>query len=133
MREEEGVPWLDHDSGDGLGVRVPIDIRPDRDGRVRPADPSRPRGKGMSVCPDEPERMYDERKPRAMGGRCPLALWKIEEERLGNKLRFRADSGDLPRHGVVEPAYEMLLQDYRVAIQDTRESWILVLRGRDEG
>lgn len=130
MRANCGQPWLD-DGPEGLGVRVPVDIKPDSQGMVRPA-PAGQKGKGMSVTPDVPERMRAARRPKALGGESPLPLWSIDEQVLVALLRFRPDPGEEPEHGVIEPAVEMTLTDYRAALQGTQASWHCVMSGADE-
>lgn len=130
MRDEGGRPWLD-DGPEGLGVRVPTDIKPDRHGMVRPA-PLGERGRGCSVTPNAPERMRKARRHKAHGGDSPLPLWQIDEEMLGAPLRFRPDPGHDPDHGVIEPAAAMTLTIYRQALHQTQGSWVLILGAADE-
>ena len=130
MRDDGGVPWLD-DGPEGLGIRVPTDIKVDHQGFVRPAPPTE-RGRGCSVTPDAPDRMRPARRPKALGGDCPLPLWRIDEETLGALLRFHSDPGHQPQHGVIEPAHEMTFVEFRAALHATRHSWVFILGGPDE-
>jgi hypothetical protein len=38
-------------------------------------------------------------------------------------LALRPDGGESPKHGVVEPAREMALDDYRQALTSTQDEW----------
>jgi hypothetical protein len=128
MSADGDYPLLE-DTPDGLGVRVPIDIRPDDNGRVKPANAKKVKGDGMSVTPGAPRRMHPKRCPRWLGGENDLPLWRIDELVLSLEVRFRRDRMSSPTHGVIEPAHEMTLGEFRAAIAATRTSWVLVPEG----
>jgi hypothetical protein len=100
----------------GLGVRVIVDIPLDEEGFVdRDTD-------GMSVAHDSPEHLPDHRRPVSLGGESIDPLWKIEEEEIGDTLNYRLDEPP-PGHGLIEPAWRMRLEDYELALAETREAW----------
>ena len=82
------------DTGRSLGVRVPEDIAPDSDGRVHP------KAGGMSCAPDDPMLLRPHRRPRALYGTGPDAVFAIPVGDLGAALAARRDS---PTHALVEP------------------------------
>ncbi|HEX5445096.1 MAG TPA: hypothetical protein VFW87_14755 [Pirellulales bacterium] len=114
-----------------LGVRVPpnpdFDIEVNADGTVEP-------GKGgMSVSPDilalpkhrAPVR-YIAFKPDARGRHDDDICWRMSDGpfadgKIGDRLVLRVDSND---HGMVEPAYRMLLTEYQQALAATQDDWI---------
>ena len=112
----DGMPACE-DSARGLGARVPQDIEGDAAGFVTPKQG------GMSVTPDNPERMNPLRRPRALGGVGKDPLFVIGEERLGTALIIRRDPKDPRSHGFVEPANVMPLDTYRTALAATRPGW----------
>jgi hypothetical protein len=100
----------------GLGVRPEIDIPVDEDGYVGPDED------GMSVAQDSAEHLEAHRRPRWLGGESDDPLWRIEEEDIGDALNYRLDEPP-PGHGVIEPAWRMLLDDYEIALAETRDAW----------
>ena len=129
MSADGGHPLVEH-SADGLGVRIPTDIRQDYNGRVKPASPTKRKGDGMSATPTDPKHMHPARRPRWLpGGESDLPLWRIDEAVLGAGLRFRRDRGGSPTHGVIEPSHEMPLDDYCALLANTRTQWGLVPEG----
>jgi hypothetical protein len=100
----------------GPGVRVVVDIPVDGDGFVEPGT------NGMSVAQDAPDFLPDHRRPRWLGGESDDPLWGIEEEDLGEALAYRLDEPP-PHHGVIEPAWRMGLEEYELAIAETRDAW----------
>jgi hypothetical protein len=76
----------------------------------------------MSVVPDDPAFLPRGRRPMSLGGVGPDPVWWIELDALGPDLVFRLDN---PPHGLVEPAREMTLQQFQVALAATRRQWSL--------
>lgn len=99
----------------GLGVRPSVDISVDDDGFVEP-------GEGMSVAQDSPDYLPEHRRPTSLGGDSDDPLWEIEEDDLGDALNYRLDEPP-EGHGVIEPAWRMGLEDYELALAETREVW----------
>lgn len=111
----------------GLGVRPGVDITVDDLGNVAPGSG------GMSVAPDWkllppwriPHRLAHI-MPQARG-RNEDACWRLGEgsfiaDSIGGHLRFVPDR---PSHGVVEPAFQMPLDDYQAALADTQDDWVV--------
>ena len=128
MKQEQGKPALGA-AATTLGARVPNDIEADAGGLVHPGTG------GMSVSPTlrtlpyfcVPERLqmiY----PRARG-RNDLAVWSMgtgdfAEGSVTENLNLRPDPANT-KHGLVEPASSMTLDDYQNALAATQEAWIL--------
>ena len=96
-----------------LGVRPNVDI-PVIAGQVRPNTG------GMSVAPDRPENLHPLRRPRAYGGSGKDPVWYISIDLLGGDLQFREDSA---RHGLIEPARTMSIDDLQKALAATKPYW----------
>lgn len=115
-----------------LGVRVPPNSEPDvvpkADGTVEPGMG------GMSVSPDVyslpahrlPKR-YDAYVPKAHGKEQDVC-WRMGEGSfiasdvaVGLTLRI-----DHPGHAFVEPGRVMPLTEYQLALEATRDAWIIV-------
>src|SRR5690349_6501615 len=60
------------------------------------------------------------------GGTGRNPVWGIHRKLLGPSLNLVPDS---PRHGVVEPAFSMTLDQYRKALADTQPLWLKVAPG----
>jgi len=88
-----------------LGVRVPIDVRPDANGTVAPG------GGGMSVTPDDPARLPPHLRPVSHGGLGVLPVFGMPVGGLGLLLSFRPDPRRPDRHGFVEPSRVMTLEN----------------------
>jgi hypothetical protein len=111
----------------GPGVRKGVDIAVDVSGKVNTGSG------GMSVAP-EWRLLPPWRIPRRLAQVVPLACgrnddacWRFGEgdfvtELLGERLRFVPDR---PTHGLIEPAYEMLLSHYEAALADTQNGWVI--------
>lgn len=121
-------------SSSTLGVRVPgglgiPDIVPDSDGHVSPGTG------GMSVSPSIrqlPLRLIPRRLnslvPGAIGNNN-LFVWRTGEGPfapgpVADRLVLRPDPRG-PGHGFVEPAQRMPLEEYVLAIQATRDQWVV--------
>ncbi len=101
-------------TGRTLGVRVPEDIEPDAGGHVQPGTG------GMSVAPDDPMRLRPHRRPRALLGTSPDAVFALAVTELGATLTPRQDG---PTHALVEPASTTQLPFYIASLHATRPNW----------
>jgi hypothetical protein len=116
--------------GQTLGVRDnEIEIDPNT-GRAIPGNEFDPntgladKGKGMSVAPDNPANLPERHRPNWLpGGRSPHPLWQIRESQLPDGLQYKPDSGDSPTHGVIQPAYPMTVEKFKLLIERTQPSW----------
>jgi hypothetical protein len=120
-RDEDGRPLVIPSTSvsspaRGLGVRPVVDISFDETGFVEPGT------NGMSVAQDSPDFLPDHRRPWELGGESDDPLWQIEEEDLGDALTYRLDEPP-PHHGVIEPAWRMTLDEYELALAETRDAW----------
>lgn len=104
-------------TGRSLGVRVPEDIAPDASGRVHPGTG------GMSCAPDDPMLLRPHRRPRALRGTGPDAVFAISVADLGVDLTARQDS---PTHALVEPCAATVLPAYVAVLHATRPRWIKI-------
>jgi hypothetical protein len=109
----DGCPRVE-ESARGLGVRPGIDIPVDDYGLVEPGSG------GMSCSPDDPGNLPHWRRPEEHGGTGDDPVWQLEENELGGLLVY---TGESQIHGLVEPAYQMPLDDYQAAIAETRQLW----------
>lgn len=99
----------------GLGVRVG-EIPWDEEGNVELESG------GMSVALGRPEHLVEHRRPRSLGGTGPDPVWGIDENELGEQLVCRPDP-DLAGHGFIEPVRPMPLEEYELALAETRDAW----------
>jgi hypothetical protein len=116
----DGLPEV-APSARALGVRPGNASHPDV-AAIQPDDLVRPGEGGMSVAPDDPVRLARNRRPANLGGRGPDPVWWIEADVLGPSLVTRFDP---PTHGFVEPAAEMTLLQFELALAATRPHWAL--------
>jgi hypothetical protein len=100
-----------------LGARVPTDIRPDALGSVQPGMG------GISVTPDDPAGLPPHFRPPHLGGFGALPLYCLSASDLGGHLAFRPDQKKPNRHGFIEPAREMMIGDYQLALAGTQPDW----------
>jgi hypothetical protein len=103
-----------------LGVRPDIDIPVDGRGFVEPGFG------GMSVSPGSPLNLPAHRRPSEHGGTGKDPVWELAEDVLPGSLVYRSDDDMPDTHGFVEPASEMTLEDYELALAETRDLWRLV-------
>jgi hypothetical protein len=96
-----------------LGVRPTVDIR------VLAAQ-VHPNTGGMSVAPDRPEYLHPLRRPARFGGSGKDPVWLIALSALGGDLQFRQDS---LKHGLVEPARAMSIDEFQRALEATYPYW----------
>ena len=80
----------------------------------------------MSVSQDDPTFLPKHRRPPSHGGTGLDPLWALEENNLGELLVYTEDDY-LEAHGFVEPAYQMPLEDYQLALAESRQLWRKVL------
>lgn len=114
-----------------LGVRVPpaekCDLSPDENGEVAPGTG------GMSVAPnwrDLPDYRIPERLQHILPGargKDNLSCWRMgngpfEPGFVADQLVLRPGATD---HGMVEPDRRMLLASYILAIEATRDLWVI--------
>jgi hypothetical protein len=125
MKEVSGNGPQPGESARTLGVRGGVgygtDIAVDSEGFVRP------RTGGLSVAPNNPAYLPNIRLPRTMGGRSPDPLWSLRVEDLGYPLVFRPDPLNPLRHGFIEPARVMPLDELQHLIHATGSRWVPVL------
>jgi hypothetical protein len=109
----------------GLGVRVPVDVKPDSRGVVFPGQG------GMSVAPFVrvmPPRLVPARLKhlnRNASGDDDRVVWSLGEgpfvtASLGSALIFRKTSST---HGVVEPEMEILIDELQRLLTATQDKW----------
>jgi hypothetical protein len=117
-----------------LGVRVPPDKHADlpagNDGMVEPGTG------GMSVSPawrllpvHRILRRLRTKFPRAAGSN-QLFCWRFGESGfaaalISDQLMFRPDPEKPDRHGLVEPAQQMKVEEYQAALAATRDQWVI--------
>jgi hypothetical protein len=111
----DGMP-LAEPTARGLGVRPGIDIHVDDFGLVDAGSG------GMSVSSDAIENLPRHRRPHEHGGWGDDPVWEIDEDGLDGLLTYAVDDA-LPTHGFVEPTYQMPLEDYQLALAETRQLW----------
>jgi hypothetical protein len=115
IKDSDGKPLV-VPTARGLGVRPVIDIPVDDEGRVEPESG------GMSVARDDPAYLPPHRRPPSHGGTGSDPVWEIDEEELGEALVCRLDVPP-EGHGLVEPLLVMTLDDYELALAETRDGW----------
>jgi hypothetical protein len=119
-KDSDGAPKLEA-SARGLGVRIRIDIPVFRD-RVRPGTG------GMSTTRDDPALIVRHRRPPSLGGTGRDPVWGCEEALLPAGLRLREDkAGPLIDHFLVEPSFEMPMDEYVALLGATRMDWKVIL------
>jgi hypothetical protein len=120
MRAEVSEDWPDRpllaETASGLGVRN-WEVQFDEDGMVEPGTG------GMSVSPNSVDHLPRFFRPRSYGGTGKLPVWSIEADDLGESLTYRPDPDDPETHGFVEPLRPMSLEEYRLALAETRDQW----------
>ena len=100
-----------------LGVRPGIDVFPDEGGNVREG------GGGLSVTPDDPARLPPHLRPARLGGRGKLPVFEAPVIGLGNSLGYRADPAHPDRHGFIESASAVLMEEFQAALAATAPAW----------
>jgi hypothetical protein len=100
-----------------LGVRPNVDIRADAHGRVTGGQG------GLSVTPDDPKLLPPHVRPQRFGGKGKLPVFELLIRDLGATLSFRPDPDRPERHGFVEPAKPMHLDEYQAALAASQPAW----------
>jgi hypothetical protein len=119
-----------------LGVRVGVDIKPDKDGNVEHI-PAKPKGMSVSRCVCEmyaaivPERLRGPLSILGAAGDYDAVLWRngtdefINQELDGGDLRFSTDSNpDKPGHGLVGPSRTMHIDYLQKSLAETGKDWV---------
>lgn len=75
---------------------------------------------GMSVAPDDPRHLPPHRRPRSLDGTGVDPVFEVVGSRLPASLAVRRDRST---HALVEPAEIMGVEEYQVALCDTRWLW----------
>jgi hypothetical protein len=78
---------------------------------------------GMSVSPPPPENLPEHRRPDEYGGIGKDPVWELDTDYLPPELAYRPDPKDPDRHGFIEPAVPMRLDDYETFLRMTRRLW----------
>ena len=121
MPDPDGLPRIGR-SARMLGVRMPEDIAPDKDGMVRPGIG------GMSVAPDSVWSIPNHRRPRGMqrgstGPATDLIFAVIHVSLASTNLAVRLDPNRPQLHAFVEPAIQMEFSTYEANLAETRGDW----------
>jgi len=116
--DHDGRPSVIHSSSKGLGIRPVWDIPVDEDGIVERC------GEGLSVAPQTPANLPTVRKPPSLGGEGKYPVWELDTELLPESLVYTEEERrEGPPKGLIEPAFAMELEDFQVAIAETRDLW----------
>lgn len=126
MKAGEASGPLIEQSKRGLGVVIPgdplrkPDIVPDARGMVGPGS------RGMSVAPDDPTRLQQQRRPiwikfNDLAGDSNDPLWVLDEDDIGARLEFVQGTSD--RHGVIQPRELMHVDEFRALLAATLPRW----------
>lgn len=120
----QGLPQVGP-TGRTLGGRPGVDVA-----AIHPHDFVGPGDGGMSVSPDDPRYLPEHRRPPLFQGDGRDPVWRIDEPQLPSSLAYRPDPRDI-KHGFIEPAVSMTLQEYQAALASTLPCWVLVDRWPD--
>lgn len=118
---EDGSPEIG-DSARTLGVRVG-GRRPDV--VVAASGFVLPENGGMSVSPPPPENLPEHRRPEKYEGTGNDPVWEIDTDYLSRDLVYRPDPKDPDRHGFIEPAKPMHIENYKALLATSQASWQL--------
>ena len=100
------------------GDAVKPDIWVDEAGMVRPGPG------GMSTALPPIDNLVPHRRPPKHGGDDPsYEVYELDTDELPDELQHRNDPYGPTRHGFIEPAREMSLEEYQEALYSTRELW----------
>lgn len=78
---------------------------------------------GMSVSPPPPENLPEHRRPDEYGGSGGDPVWELNTDYLPHGLVYRPDPKDPYRHGFIEPAVPMHLDEYETFLRMTQRQW----------
>jgi hypothetical protein len=117
--DEDGKPKIDN-TARTLGVRIG-GRRPDI--VVAASGFVLPETGGMSVSPPPPENLPEHRRPDEYGGIGRDPVWELNIDYLPPELVYRPDPKDPYRHGFVEPAVPMHLDEYEKFLRMTQTLW----------
>jgi hypothetical protein len=62
-------------------------------------------------------------RPLRLGGNSGLPLFSVNDTVITSPLAYRPDGKKPLRHGMIEPAASMPLDDYQAALAETAASW----------
>lgn len=114
---DDGMPLLGETSR-CLGARH-VDIPSDATGKVAGGLG------GMSVSPNTPAHIAEDRRPRELGGRGKDPAWALDLRLLDSRLRYRPDPDHPKRHGFIEPSRTMSFEEFQEVLAATRPHWAL--------
>ncbi len=80
---------------------------------------------GLSVAPADPARLPRHRRPPSLGGAGGDPVFAIARLALGPDLAYRPDPERPTRHGFIEPARPMSLDEFQAALAATRPRWVV--------
>jgi hypothetical protein len=100
------------------GDHIEPDIRVNTEGLVQPETG------GMSVALPPVGNLVPHRRPPKHGGDDPsYEVYELETDDLPDELQVRPDPAGPTRHAFIEPAREMSIEDYQLALGATRGLW----------
>lgn len=117
MRKDSAGKPLCGTEGNSLGVRPGVDVRANDAGLVTSGHG------GLSVTPNDPARLPPHVRPTRLGGKGKLPVFGIPALGLGEELAYRSDPERPDRHGFIEPAIDMKLDEYQSALAATQNAW----------
>jgi hypothetical protein len=117
--DEDGKPEIDN-TARTLGVRIG-GRRPDI--VVAASGFVLPETGGMSVSPPPPENLPEHRRPDEYGGIGRDPVWELNIDYLPPELAYRPDPKDPDRHGFIEPAVPMHVDEYEALLRMTQTQW----------
>jgi len=125
--DADGLPKVGR-SARKLGVRTPAEVAPGVEPDVSVTAPDevvQPDAGGMSMAPDDPANLAENRRPpQVNGGVGKDPVWMIESNDLGPELRFNQDQAS---HGTIEPVQPMTLAQFELLLAATRTKWVRVI------
>jgi hypothetical protein len=117
-------------SASTLGIRAQVDIYPDNSGHVHPETGGLSVSPSLSTIPLRflPRRLNDSGVQPGSIGSNSVSVWAMGEgafqrDAVSELLNLRPDPANPTRHGFVEPAATMTLDQYADAVAATREQW----------
>jgi hypothetical protein len=129
MKADGNRPMLGA-SASTLGIRPQVDIHPDNAGRVHPQTGGLSVSPSLSTIPLRflPRRLHESGVQPGSFGSNSVSVWDMgegafETGAVSEQLNLRPDPANPTRHGFVEPATTMLLDEYADAVSATRDLW----------